>query len=345
MWRKDGRPDYCYFIAEIGVNHNGDIGLAERLIDVAVDAGADAVKFQTFFADQLTTRAARKAEYQKNNTGTNESQFEMLRKLELKPEDFRHLKAYCEARGIQFISTPFGIEAANLLAEIGVDGFKVSSGDLTYVQFLRHLASFGKPVILSTGMGTLEEVDQAMDALGALAEDKVSVLHCVSNYPASAAECNLRAMVTLRDRYRRATGWSDHTEGGAITLASVAMGAEIIEKHFTLDRAMPGPDHKASLEPSELKLLIRQIRDIEAALGNGEKIPSANERITAQVARRSVVAATDLAAGHRLTHADFAFLRPGEGLSPAEADRLVGRRLARGLQQGEYVMWQDLTQE
>jgi N-acetylneuraminate synthase len=253
-----GQP--VFVIAEAGVNHNGDLKLARALIDVAVEAGADAVKFQTFRAERLATPDAPKAEYQVQTTGNAESQFEMLRRLELSADAHRELQAYCHERGIIFLSTPFDEEAVDLLDESGVAAFKISSGDLTNSPLLEHVASKGKPVILSTGMSELSELIEAVSVLNTAGCENPVLLHCVSNYPADPAEVNLRAMQTMRSAFDVPVGFSDHTQGIDVALAAVALGACVIEKHFTLDRTMPGPDHRASLEPTELRELVRSIR-------------------------------------------------------------------------------------
>lgn len=332
----------CYVIAEIGVNHNGSLDLARRLIDVAADAGADAVKFQTFFADDLVTAAARKADYQTRNTGTDESQHAMLARLELGEDDLVRLRDHCSDRSIDFLSTPFGFSAADLLERVGVSAYKVSSGDLTYHQFLGHLASKGKPIILSTGMGTIGEIAEALDAIDAVATVPVTLLHCVSDYPAEPASCNLAAMETMRRAFGRPVGWSDHTIGDAVGLAAVAMGASVIEKHITLDRSMEGPDHRASMEPADFDRFVTGIRDIRRAIGDGRKRPRPEELRTAEVARRSLIAVRDLAAGHVLTADDLAILRPGTGLPPSMLERAVGCRLGRDVAAETPLTWDDL---
>src|SRR5215208_4566960 len=310
-----GQP--VFVIAEAGVNHNGDLKMARALIDVAVDSGADAVKFQTFQADRLVTPEAPKAAYQAANTGDTESQFEMLRRLELSPEAHRELQSYCEERGIIFLSTPFDEEAVDLLDELGVPAFKISSGDLTNSPLLEHVARKGKPVILSTGMSELSELIEAVSVLNTAGCETPILLHCVSNYPADPAEVNLRAMQTMRSAFDVPVGFSDHTQGIDVALAAVALGACVIEKHFTLDRTLQGPDHLASLEPTELRELVRSTRRVEKALGSGRKVPTASEMETAKVARRSLVAARDIAAGATLEREMVVMRRPGTGMSPA----------------------------
>jgi len=326
-----------FVIAEAGVNHNGDLKMARALIDVAVEAGADAVKFQTFRADRLATPDAPKAEYQLRTTGNEESQFEMLRRLELSTDAHRELQSYCHDRGIIFLSTPFDEEAVNLLDELGVPAFKISSGDVTNSPLLEHVAGKGKPVILSTGMSELAELIEAVSVLNTGGCETPILLHCVSNYPASAAEVNLRAMQTMRSAFDVPVGFSDHTEGIDVTLAAVALGACVIEKHFTLDRTLPGPDHPASLEPTELRELVRSIRRVETALGNGRKVPAASEIEMAKVARRSLVAARDIPAGSTLARDMVVLRRPGTGLSPATLNTLLGLRSIRDIAAGTLL--------
>lgn len=326
--------DGTYVIAEIGVNHNGDVALARQMIDVAADAGADAVKFQTFFADELVTRSAKKAAYQLARTDKAQSQYDMLRSLELTAEEFTQLNAYCIEKGIAFLSTPFSIRAVDLLDDVGVHAFKVSSGDLTYVQMLDHMARKGKPIILSTGMGNMAEIEDAVRTIEAVGNTQISILHCVSNYPAAAEDCNLAAMDTIEMAFGYPVGWSDHTQGPAITLAAVARGAAIIEKHITLDCTMEGPDHSASMEPADFAQMMRDIRHIEVALGTGVKRPTAAEQNTADVARRSLTAACDLSAGQILTEAEIAVLRPGTGLPPKHLPLVLGQRVAMDILEG-----------
>jgi N,N'-diacetyllegionaminate synthase len=327
-----GQP--VFVIAEAGVNHNGDLKIARTLIDVAVEAGADAVKFQTFRAERLVTADAPKAEYQLQSIGDAESQFEMLRRLELSGDAHRELQSYCHERGIIFLSTPFDEESVDLLDEIGVPAFKISSGDLTNSPLLEHVARKGKPVILSTGMSELAELIEAVSVLNIAGCENPVLLHCVSNYPAPAAEVNLRAMQTMRSAFDVPVGFSDHTEGIDVALAAVALGACVIEKHFTLDRTLPGPDHRASLEAGGLRELVQSIRRVESALGNGRKVPAPSEVETAKVARRSLVAARDIPAGATLEREMVVMRRPGTGMSPSALDTLLGRRVMREIPAG-----------
>ncbi len=335
-----GRP--CFVIGEAGVNHNGDPALAERLIDVAAAAGVDAVKFQTFRAGALVSAGAPKAEYQKLTTQPGESQGEMLRRLELSAETHQHLRQHCRDRGILFLSTPFDPASASYLVELGVPALKVGSGEVTNLPFLRHLARLGKPVLMSTGMSYLGEVEQAVRALRQSGCEQIALLHCVSSYPADPADANLRAIETLRRAFGLPVGFSDHTLGLEVPLAAVALGACLLEKHFTLDRDLPGPDHRASLEPDELGALVRGVRSVEAALGDGRKRPARSELETRSVARRSLAAAVDIAAGSTLTSEALTALRPGIGISPALLDQVAGRRLRRRRRAGELIAWGDL---
>lgn len=338
-WRL-GSEERCVVIAEAGVNHNGDLGLAHRLVDVAASCGADAVKFQTFRAEAVLSPQAEKAAYQKETTGGGESQLEMARRLELPFEAFVELAEHCRQRGVVFLSTPFDEESASFLDSLGVIAFKVSSGDLTNLPFLRRLAAFGRPLIVSTGMATLGEVERAVEQCG---RSSLVLLHCVSAYPAAAADVNLRAMETLHRAFGVPVGLSDHTEGIAVALAAAALGACMVEKHFTLDRTLPGPDHRASLEPQELAALVRGVREVREALGDGYKRPVRAERDTARVARRSLVAARDLVAGEVVTEEMIAIKRPGNGLAPALLPYVLGRRMAKAVRAGELISWEMLT--
>jgi N,N'-diacetyllegionaminate synthase len=325
--RTVGTSAPCFIIAEAGVNHNGDPSLARRLIDVAAEAGADAVKFQTFRADRLVSLAAPKARYQLRVTSGQESQYEMLRRLELSEQDHRDLVEHARTRGICFLSTPFDEESADFLDDLGVPAFKIPSGELTNLPFLAHVAGKQKPIIMSVGMASLGECEAAVDAIESADNQRLVLLQCVSNYPADPADVNLRAMRTLHTAFGVPVGYSDHTEGLEVALAAVAMGACVIEKHFTLDRALPGPDHAASIEPVELEQLVRSIRIVESALGTSRKRPSQSEADTAAVARKSLVAACDLPAGAVLTDKLLTARRPGTGLPPAMRPHVLGRIL------------------
>ena len=324
--KRIGEGEPVFIIAEAGVNHNGDVELAKRLIDVAVKAGADAVKFQTFKAEVLVTATAPKAEYQTETTPVDESQLEMLRKLELSKQDHDVLSAYSRQKGILFLSTPFDEESADLLDALAVPAFKISSGDLTNSPLLSHVAKKNKPIMLSTGMADLAEVRDAVETLNAAGCDKIVLLHCVSDYPADPGDVNLRAMQTMRETLNLPVGFSDHTQGLEVALAAAALGAAVIEKHFTLDRALPGPDHRASLEPDELKKFVSGIRTVQSSLGSGEKVPTQRELETAKVARRSIVATQTIAAGQVVERNMIAMKRPGTGIPPARLDSVVGRK-------------------
>lgn len=333
-----------FFIAEAGVNHNGSLDRALELVDVAADAGADAIKFQTFSADKLASPTAEKAEYQKRETGDGD-QHSMLKALEMSEADHRALFERCADRGIEFMSTPFDEDAADMLVALGMKRIKVPSGEITNLPFLRHLAAKGLPLIVSTGMATMDEIEEALATIEATRSGNlgdVTVLHCTSNYPAEPNDVNLRAMTTIADRTGAPVGYSDHTLGLAVSTAAVAMGAVVIEKHFTLDRTLPGPDHRASLEPDELLALIDQIRVVERALGSAVKAPTAAELPVRRVARRSVAAARDLAVGETLAAADLVLLRPATGIAPRHLEELPGRAVARAVGKGSPIEWADL---
>jgi N,N'-diacetyllegionaminate synthase len=332
-----------FIIAEAGVNHNGSPDLALRLIDAAHASGADAVKFQTFRADLLATPAAHKAPYQERTTASAESQFEMLRRLELDAGVHQLLINHCRKIGIEFLSSPFDMQSADLLATLDVSLFKVPSGEITNHPFLEHLARKGRPMILSTGMSTLVEVEEAVHVLQSAGVSELTLLHCVTEYPAPYAEINLRAMQTLRTAFGLPVGYSDHTQGIEIAVAAVALGATVIEKHFTLDRAMPGPDHAASLEPAELGQMVAAIRHVESALGTGIKAPAACELANISVARKSVVATRSLATGDRLAAGDLAIKRPGNGIAPKLLPTLIGRLLRTNVVKDEVIKWDQLA--
>ncbi len=333
-------------IAEAGVNHNGDLEIAKRLIAAAAKAGADAVKFQTFRADEIASPQAAAAEYQiRNLRSPRPSQRDLLRSLELDRSAHFALATCAREKGILFLSSPFDWKSADLLEEVGVPLFKLGSGELTNIPLLRHVARKRKPVILSTGMATLEEVGQAVRVLQTEGNDDIVLMHCVTQYPAPAAEINLRAMQTMAAAFHLPVGYSDHTEGNEIAFAATALGACCIEKHFTLSRAMEGPDHPASAEPSELKALVSGIRSIESALGNGVKRPAPSEMPNRLLVRRSVFAAAEIPAGTVLTAAVFACQRPGTGIPSERHDDLVGRRTARKFSAGEMLDWDGLSQE
>jgi len=307
-----GEEEPCFIIAEAGVNHNGSVELAKKLIDAAKDAGADAVKFQTFKAESVVVKDAQKAEYQKETTGEG-SQYVMIKKLELAEEDFRELADYAEKKDIMFLSSPFDKDSVDLLHELDVPAFKVGSGEITNLPLLRYIAKKGKPIILSTGMSTLGEIEEALDVIRSEGVEDIILLHCVSNYPARIEDVNLRAMGTLKQAFKLPVGFSDHTLGITAPIAAVALGACVIEKHFTLDRNLPGPDHRASLEPDELKEMVKAIREVEKALGNGIKKPTKEEEKIKKVAGRSIVAKVDISKGTRTPFTKFVLaLKPFE---------------------------------
>lgn len=327
----------CFIIAEAGVNHNGSLETAKRLIDIAIYSGADAVKFQTFKADCLVAGNARKADYQLKTTDVNESQYEMLRHLELSYEAHHELFEYCEKRDILFMSTPFDEKSVDFLTDLGVAAFKIPSGEITNLPFLIHVASKGKPLIVSTGMTNLGEVETAVKAIESRGNRDIVLLQCVSNYPAAPEDANLRAMQTMATSFGVPVGYSDHTKGIEVAIAAVALGACVIEKHFTLDRNMDGPDHRASVEQEELKALVKGIRNVETAMGNGRKEPVVSEANTAAVARKSLVAARYISAGTKLTEALIDIKRPGTGISPAVRPYLIGRTVKQSVQGGTLL--------
>lgn len=318
-------------IAEAGVNHNGDMKLAHQLIDAAVAAGADMVKFQTFVADKLVTRTAKKADYQIGGNADDESQYNMLHRLQLTREMHEQLIAYCGSRGIEFFSTAFDSESLEMLAELGLRSFKIPSGEITNLPYLRQIGARAGRVILSTGMATLGEIEAAIDALekAGTARSLITVLHCTTEYPTPMRDVNLRAMCSIRDAFGVAVGYSDHTRGIEVAIAAVALGATVIEKHFTVDRELPGPDHKASLEPAELAAMVSAIRNIEVALGDGVKRLTEMESRNKVAARKSVVAARPIVAGERFTESNVSVKRPGSGLSPMKWDDIIGRIASR----------------
>ena len=315
-----------FIIAEAGVNHNGSITLAKKLIDVAVTAGADAVKFQTFKAEKLVSKSAQKAEYQKETTNKNESQFEMLKKLELDINAHKELISYCSSKNIMFLSTPFDNESIDLLNELKLRIFKIPSGEITNLPYLRHIGSLNKNVILSTGMSNIGEIENALNILidAGTKKKNITVLHANTMYPTPMEDVNLKAMLTIGNTFDIKFGYSDHTLGIEVDIAAVAVGASCIEKHFTLDNNMDGPDHKASLEPDELKKMVESIRNIEIALGNGIKKASSSETPNILIARKSIVANDDIKKGEILSETNLVVKRPGTGISPMQWDNTIG---------------------
>lgn len=337
---KIGPNQPCFVIAEAGVNHNGSREMALRLVDAAVQAKADAVKFQTFISEKVISAAAPKAAYQRETTGSGESQLEMVKKLEFPPHVFGEIQQYCKEAGILFLSTPFEETSADVLEALDVPGFKIPSGEITNFPFLEHVARKHRPMIVSTGMADLEEVRAAVEVIRKHGNGELILLHCVSSYPASPSSVNLRAMHTLAEKFCVPVGFSDHTLGTEVTLAAVALGATVIEKHLTLDKKLPGPDHRASLEPAEFAALVRGIRIVESSLGDGRKRPSPEEFDTAAVARKSLVSARSLARGSIVTQDAIAICRPGTGLPPAARAQVIGRQVSRDVSAGEILNWE-----
>lgn len=321
-------------IAEAGVNHNGDLAFAERLVDAAAAAGADAIKFQTFNADDVVASGAPKAGYQLERTPETESQLEMLRALELDPGAHARLVARCRERSLAFLSTPFDVASVELLVGLGVPALKIASPDLTNVLLLERAAATGLPLIASTGLATADEVEEALQVLP---RGATVLLHCVSAYPAPVEEANLRAIPTMAERFGVPVGYSDHTLGADVPLAAVALGACVVEKHLTLDRTLPGPDHAASMEPGELAALVHSIRAVESALGDGVKRPSPSEEANRPIVRRSLAAARDLSTGTTLEREMLTALRPGTGIAPTRVGEVVGRTLVRDVSRGELL--------
>lgn len=326
--------DRVFIIAEAGVNHNGSFELAKKLVDKAVEAGVDCVKFQTFKSENLVNKSAKKAEYQVENTGKDDGQLNMLKSLELSYEQFGELKKYCESKGIMFISTPFDLESADFLNDLGMEIFKIPSGEITNLPYLRKINSYKKEVILSTGMTTLDEIQAAVNVLK---DCKVSLLHCTTEYPCPYDSVNMNAMITMREEFNLPVGYSDHTQGIEIPIMAVAMGAKVIEKHFTLDKNMDGPDHKASLEPDELKEMVSAIRNVEKAFGNGVKEPQEAEKKNIEIVRKSIVAKCDIKKNEILNMENLTCKRPGNGISPMKWDEIVGTKARKDYKEDELI--------
>lgn len=333
-------------IAEAGVNHNGDIEIAKKLIDVAAEAGVDFVKFQTFRADGVASKSASKADYQKQTTSAQESQLQMLQKLELSHEDHLHLIEHCKQQSVAFLSTPFDLESITLLKELGIRLGKIPSGEITNLPYLLKMAESFDELIMSTGMADLSEIKEALDLICStgFSKEKLTILHCTTEYPTPFQEVNLKAMAAIGEQFGVRFGYSDHTVGIEVPVAAAALGATVIEKHFTLDRNMEGPDHKASLEPHELISMTRSIRNIELALGDGYKTPSPSEMRNKVVARKSIVAARNLEAGHVLTGDDLTSKRPGNGISPMQLPSVVGKKLVKAMQADELLSFEHLSE-
>ena len=334
-----GDEEPIFIVAEIGVNHNGDVRLAKKLIDAAKDAGADAVKFQAFKTEKVVTKYAEKANYQKETTGLSESQYNMIRRLELKDEEFKELFNYAEKNNIIFLSSAFDKDSVDLLDYLGVPAFKVASGEITDFPLLKYIAEKKKPIILSTGMSTVDEIEDALKVIRERGIEDIVLLHCVTSYPAEIEDANLMVIETLRRRFKLPVGFSDHTLGITAPIAAAVLGAVLIEKHFTLDRTLPGPDHRTSLEPDELKDMIKSIRDVEKALGDGIKKLTEDEERIKKVARRSIVAIVDIPKGNLITREMLDIKRPGTGIEPKYLDVVVGRKAKRNIKKDDILKW------
>ncbi|MBO6605874.1 N-acetylneuraminate synthase [Psychroserpens sp.] len=334
-------------IAEAGVNHNGDLNIAKQLIDVAADAGVDYVKFQTFRADTIVSPQAKKADYQSKNTGNEEqSQYDMLKALELSEADHEELIDYCKSRGVEFLSSAFDVQGIEYLNELNLGIFKIPSGEITNYPYLKAIALTGKPIVLSTGMADMKDIEDALLLLeeNGVNRDQITVLHCNTEYPTPMHDVNLHAMNTIKNAFDVKVGYSDHTLGIEVSVAAVALGAKLIEKHFTLDHSLPGPDHKASLEPDQLKHMVLSIRNIEAALsGDGIKRPSESEKKNVEIARKSIHLAKDLKKGTIIQESDIVPLRPGDGISAMEWNTIIGKVVIRDMNKFDKLNWSDIT--
>lgn len=326
-------------IAEAGVNHNGSLDTAYKLIDAAKNSGADAVKFQSFKADSLVSKKAEKAVYQKQTTSSNESQYEMIKKLELSLEDHHKLIAYCLIKEIQFLSSPFDLDSIDLLNDLGLETFKIPSGEIINLPYLKKLGKLNKNIILSTGMADLGEIEEALDILieSGTKKENITVLHCNTEYPTPFEDVNLEAMLTIKNAFDVKVGYSDHTNGIEVPIAAVALGAEVIEKHFTLDRNMEGPDHKASLEPTELEAMVKSIRNIEKAMGDGIKKPSKSELKNKSIARKSLIATKKIGKGDLFTEGNIGIKRPGNGISPMRWDEVIGTKASKDFEIDDLI--------
>ena len=333
------KRDKVFIIAEAGVNHNGNVEIAKKLIDIAIGVGANAVKFQTFKAEKVISKFAQKAEYQYKITDKNETQLEMVKRLELDVDAHKELIHYCKKKGLMFLSTPFDIESIGLLNELEVEILKIPSGEITNLPYLRKIGSLNRNIIISTGMADLEEIGKALDILleSGTSKDNITVLHCNSEYPTPFEDVNLTAMLTIRDTFRVNIGYSDHTPGIEVPIAAVALGATVIEKHFTLNKDMDGPDHKASLGPDELKSMVTAIRNIEKSLGDGIKRPSPSELKNRPLVRKSIIAGMDIKEGDMLTENNITVKRPGIGINPMEWDNVIGRKAIHDFKEDELI--------
>lgn len=326
-----------YIIAEAGVNHNGRIELAKKMVDEAKEAGADCIKFQTFVAKNIVSKNAVKADYQKQQTDANESQLDMLKKLELSFDEFVELNRYCREKDIEFLSTGFDFDSIDFLNSLNMKRWKIPSGDITNLPYLIKIARLGKPIILSTGMSTIEDIRVAISVLKENGSGEITVLHCTTEYPTPFGDVNLKAMHTIQNEFGVPVGYSDHTKGIEIAIAAVAMGATVIEKHFTLDRNMEGPDHKASLEPDEFKAMVSAIRNVEVAIGTGEKKPAESEKKNMSIARKSIIAKRNIFKGELFTEENLTVKRPGNGISPMKWFEVIGQEASRNFEEDELI--------
>lgn len=334
-----------FIIAEAGVNHNGDKNLAYKLIDIAKESGANAVKFQTFKAEKGISKYTKMADYQKKNLGKEDSQIEMIKKLELSYKDFEDFKKYCDEKGIIFLSSPFDEESIEFLDKL-VPYYKIPSGEIVNYPYLKLIAEKNKPIIMSTGMANLSDVEKALDTIYSINQDaEIYLLHCTTNYPTPYEEVNLKAMITLKEAFKIPVGYSDHTLGIEVPIAAVAMGAQIIEKHFTLDRNLPGPDHKASLEPNELKAMVNAIRNIEKALGNGIKKPNKSEKEIEKVVKKKLIATRDIKSGETISEKDIAIKRSNIGLSPDFLEVIIGKKIIKNIKEDEGFTWEHFMED
>ncbi|MEE8423544.1 MAG: N-acetylneuraminate synthase [Thermodesulfobacteriota bacterium] len=331
--------NHCFIIAEAGVNHNGNIETAKKMVDVAAEAGADAVKFQTFKAEEIISRFAPKAEYQKKSTDKNETQLQMVKNLELDREEHVELKKYCEKKNIVFLSSPFDLGSIDLLDELGFEIFKIPSGEITNLPYLKKVGGLKKKILLSTGMANLQEIGDALDILieAGTKKNNITVLHCNTEYPTPKEDVNLLAMQTIKETFKINVGYSDHTEGIEVPIAATALGATVIEKHFTIDKSMEGPDQMASLEPSELRAMVKAIRNTEKIMGDGIKKPSPSEMDNMRVVRKSIVTTRDVKKGEILREEDIAVKRPGNGINPMEWEKVIGSAASRDFCKDELI--------
>lgn len=331
--------NHVIIIAEAGVNHNGSLKLAKEMVLAAKEAGVDYIKFQTGIPEKVISKFAEMADYQKTNVGVKESQLDMVRKIMLPKDEFQELKKYCDQQGIKFMSTPFDLTSIDVLKPLGMDYWKIPSGEITNLPYLRKIARLHQPVILSTGMSCLGEIEDALRVLTeeGLEKEQISLLHCNTEYPTPFEDVNLKALLTLKECFGVRVGYSDHTKGIEVPIAAVAMGAEIIEKHFTLDKTLPGPDHVASLEPQELKAMVESIRNIEKAKGTGIKQVSSSEKKNIAIARKSIIAALDIKAGEAFTEENLTVKRPGNGINPMRWDEVIGQVAKRDFVEDELI--------